>query len=87
MTRKVLSLNMINRETKTTMTTEIFLNQFDYSDIKQSVEYKIFRRLTNDEFAPYWHNVSYFVPVEITSDKWQTIHFLTKLLANDLTIS
>ena len=78
---------MINNETTKIMTTEIFLDQFEYPDIKQSVEYKIFRRLTNDEFAPYWHNVSYFVPVEITSDKWQTIDFLTNLLANELTNS
>ena len=63
-------------------TQELFLNDLDYSTLKQSVEYSICKRIDNDIFSDFYHNVSYFVPVDM--DKVSVMRFVTNLLIKDL---
>ena len=65
------------------MNTQIFLDDLDYSSLKQSLEFALCRRVSNESFSSYYHNMSYFVPNELLNEKWQTINYVTKLLVND----
>jgi hypothetical protein len=65
------------------MRQEIYLDEINYSELKQATEIQACQRITNEVFADYYHNVSYFVPTDIT-DKWSVINYVAKLLAKDL---
>lgn len=65
------------------MTTEIFLDDLDYSSLKQSVEFALCRRIKDSQFSDYYLHMSYFVPNDIVADKWKTIKFVTDLLIKD----
>ena len=65
------------------MTREIYLDELNYSDLKQATEFQACQRITNEVFSDYYHNISYFVPTEIT-DKWSVINYVAKLLSKDL---
>ena len=63
---------------------ETFVNDFDYADMKQTVEAYLCQKIDDAVFTPYYDNMSYIVPFAELYDRWDTIRFMAKLLANDL---
>ena len=65
------------------MKKEVYLNDIDYGDLKQVLEYAACKRIDDETFNDLYFNMSYFVPTEILNDKWKTINFVVDLLQND----
>jgi hypothetical protein len=65
------------------MTTEIYLTDINYSDLKQSIEYANCRKIDTETFNDMYHELSYYVPNDILGDKWKLIQYITDMVIND----
>ena len=65
------------------MTTEIYLNDLNYSDLKQALDFAACTVVDTDWFRDMYHNLSYFVPNDICDDKWKCIHFVVDMIIHD----
>ena len=64
-------------------TTEIFLDEINFSDLKQAFDMKLCSVSDLTIFSDIYHNISYYVPSDVASDKWSTIYFVVDLMLND----
>ena len=65
------------------MKTQIYLNDFNYLDIKQSLDFANCSKVDDGVFRDMYHNLSYFVPNDICNDKWKTIQYLVDMVIHD----
>ncbi len=65
------------------MTTEIYLTDINYSDLKQSLEYANCRKIDTETFNEMYYELSYDVPNDILGDKWKLIQYITDMVIND----